>query len=564
MIKKCMNNSIGYKMKHHFKNYFKSRFCFIFLFSTLSFLTCYSQEKNPPKLVVGIVVDQFRYDLLYRYSSNFSTGGFRRILNDGYSAHRMFYNYAPTYTAPGHAAIYTGSTPAINGIAANDWYDYGKTPRYCVQDDSARSIGGSEKAGKMSPKNLKVGTWCDQLKLYTNDKSKVYTLALKDRGAILPGGSMADAAYWYDYISGRWITSSFYMDTLPYWVQKFNKDITPKKLLQNGWHLSKPASTYTYHSKDNAPWEEDAFKLGKTSFPYIFDTTTYHAMLRKTPFGNKYTTDIALELLKNEKLGMTSYTDFLGISYSSTDYVGHAFGPYSIETEDTYYQLDLDIKRLLEALDLKFGKDNFWVFMTGDHGVQDVPDFLKSNKINGGTIDEKWLHRSLDSFFVSRGLPANCISHVFNEQIYLNKEILDSNDIELEDITEKLSFLPYQNYPGIQGLYSFESLATAPLPAVIKERLIKGYYPNRSGDIAILLDPNWNTHGTKGTTHGTPYSHDAHVPFLFYGKGVKPYSSSIELEITDIAPTLSLLLGILEPNGCIGKFIPDLDYLRKK
>jgi predicted AlkP superfamily pyrophosphatase or phosphodiesterase len=525
--------------------------------------TLFSQNKNQPKLIVGIVIDQMRYDMLTRFEKNYSEGGFKRLMHRGFFAENMHFNYAPTYTGPGHASIYTGTTPAIHGIAANDWVHNGLYAMYCTQDDSAISIGVDSKSGKMSPKNLKVTTMTDQLRLFTSNKSKVIGIAIKDRGAILPAGNMANAAYWYDGKSGNWITSSWYMKSLPQWLTEFNYKKHYKRLMADNWTPLLPINKYIHLTQDSVNWEEDNFKKGVTTLPYTFNEEKNATQIRLTPFGNNFTTELAIEIMKKEEMGKGSATDFLAVSYSSTDYIGHAYGPYSMETEDCYYRLDLEMKKLLETLDSTQGKDNYWVFLTADHGVQDVPDFSRANKMHGGNVTDKELMKLVNDFLVLKTGKQNLIKEISNDQITLNKDEVAKSNLDAEKIAKLLQSMDPTNMKGINGFYAFTNMSSAPLPISIREQLINGYCPNRSGDIAILLEPNWMNHGSKGTSHGSIYSHDTHVPFIFYGKGVLPKTTAKQYNITDIAPTITYLLGTLQPNGCTGLPILELEYLRK-
>jgi predicted AlkP superfamily pyrophosphatase or phosphodiesterase len=516
------------------------------------------RTQNTPKIIVGIVVDQMRYDMLTRFQQNFGENGLKKLMRNGFFAENMHFNYCPTYTGPGHASIYTGTVPSIHGIAANDWINNGVQDMYCTQDNSVLAVGGNEEAGKMSPKNLLVTTITDQLRLFSNTKSKVIGIAIKDRGAILPAGHMANAAYWYDGKTGHWITSNYYMKSLPNWVTDFNILKRQRELMKSNWNVLLPIEKYTYRSQDNNPWEEHYFGKDVPTIPYTLRPEKYDTEIRYTPFGNTFTTEFAIAAIQNEHLGQGPTTDFLTLSYSSTDYIGHACGPYSLETEDAYYRLDSDIERLLNALDAQVGKDNYWLFMTADHGVQDVPAFSKSHNIPSGNLDDNTLKNYLNGQLLKSIGKRDIISHLKNEQIYIKKGV----SISMKDITLKLNEIHSDSIPGIRGFYEFNQIDHAPIASFIKEKIVNGYYPNRSGDIAILLNPNWISHGMKGTSHGSPYSHDTHVPFLFYGKGVHPKSSSHLYHITDIAPTLSYLLGILQPNGCIGKPIVELEYLK--
>lgn len=514
-------------------------------------------HSSKPKLVVGIVVDQMRYDLLTRFQMNYSEGGFKRLMARGFTAENMQYNYAPTITGPGHSSIYTGTTPAIHGIAANNWYEDNRNV-YCSEDTSVSAVSGTQKAGQMSPRNLLTTTVTDQLKLFTSGKSRIYGVALKDRGAILPAGHLADGVFWYDGKSGNWMTSSFYKNAFPSYITTYNKSYRIYDYMSQGWKLMKPLNKYFSNDLTN-DYEEDAFKIKSTTFPYIFKATDYNEDIKTTPYGNSMTTDISLEILKNEKLGLGITTDFLAISYSSTDYIGHSFGPYSMETEDCYYRLDAEIAKLLDALDIQLGKDNYWLFLTADHGIQDIPAMSTQMSISAGSFKNEDLTKKINHSLALKFPDQKIVAKVANDQIYLTEENIERS----EEIASYLRNTLTNYHEGIAGFFSFEHLASSSIPFEIREKLIKGYKRGRSGHISILLEPGWMTgHGPKGTTHASPYSHDSHVPFLFYGKGTQKKSSSQPYQITDIAPTLSYLLGILYPNGCIGKPIPELDYLK--
>ena len=516
------------------------------------------RKEDKPKLIVGIVVDQMRYDLLMRFQSNFGKAGFQRLLQNGFRAENMKYNYAPTVTGPGHASIYTGTTPAIHGIVGNNWLENGRRKVYCVMDTTAKNVGSEDKrAGALSPRNLYTTTVSDQIKLATNKEAKVIGIALKDRGAILPAGHMADAAYWYDKESGKWITSSYYMDSLPPWVKNVNYSQSITKYMQNGWHLLYSKDKYLAKNDDNVPWEENPFSAENTVLPYTFKAEKYNSDIRFTPFGNSITTDMAISAIKTEKLGRGSTTDFLAISYSSTDYIGHAFGPYSLEIEDCYYRLDQDMERLLKTLDEQTA-GQYWVFLTADHGVQDVPDFSIKNNVPGGRLSEDKLAKKVNSILEAKFGGSKPVIGIENEQIYLQ------NPAMADSAATFLNGLSSEEFEGIAGFYAMEHLASASITKSIREMYIDGYQRNRSGQIAIMLRPNWMTHPGKGTSHSSPYSHDIHVPFLFSGIGVKPSSSSSPYKITDIASTISFLMGILHPNGSTGTPIKELEYLNQK
>ena len=334
---------------------------------------------NRPKLVVGMVIDQMRWDYLYRYYSRYGSGGFKRLINEGFSAENTFIPYTPTYTACGHASIYTGSVPAINGIIGNDWYDpqLGRNV-YCAEDTSVTSVGSTTMAGVMSPKNMLTTTITDELRLATNFQGKVIGISLKDRGSILPAGHSANAAYWFDGQTGDWITSTFYMTKLPTWVEDYNKIKLVNKFYEKNWPTLYPIETYTQSTADDKPYEGKARGEQSPVFPHplkLYAGKNFE-MIKSTPYGNTMTLDLAKLAILSEDLGKDNITDFLAVSCSSTDYVGHMYGPNSIEAEDTYLRLDKDLAEFFDYLDSKVGKGNYLFFLSADHGAAPVPGFM--------------------------------------------------------------------------------------------------------------------------------------------------------------------------------------------
>lgn len=352
------------------------------------------QANTKPKLVVGIVVDQMRYDYLSKYYDKFSDKGFKKLINKGFNCKNTHYNYAPTYTGPGHASVYTGTTPAFNGIVANDWFvrETGRTT-YVTDDPTVETVGStSEKAGKMSPRNLLSSTIGDEMKLYSNMKSKVISISQKDRAAILPGGHLSNGSYWLDTDTGNFITSTYYKNKLPKWVSDFNARQLPQKYLSKPWKTLLPISQYTESAPDDNPYEGLYKGEDKPVFPHnlpnMYDKNDY-GVIRYTPFGNTLTKDLALAALKGENLGRGNYTDFLAISFSSTDYVGHKMGPQSVEVEDTYLRLDRDLGEIISYLEENYRKDGFLLFLTADHGAAYVPSQLMDLKMNAGYFNYK-------------------------------------------------------------------------------------------------------------------------------------------------------------------------------
>ena len=533
----------------------------------LAFITCYlllityysNAQVNRPKLVVGLVIDQMRWDYLYRFNELYGNGGFKRLLSQGFSADNTFVPYVPTYTAVGHTCIYTGSIPAISGIIGNNWFDKasGKSV-YCTDDSSVFTVGTASKAGKMSPSNLWVTTVTDELRLSNNFKSKVIGIALKDRGAILPAGHSANAAYWYD--AGKWISSTHYMNALPTWVDQFNGKDVPGKYMSKDWTTILPMSNYDLSTADDKPYENKIKGEDAVTFPHklslIPDSIKYESF-RTTPFANTYTFDFAKAAIESEKLGSNSVTDFLAVSISSTDYIGHAFGPNSVEIEDTYLRLDKDIADFLLYLDTKVGKGNYTIFLSADHAVAHIPAFLAEHKIPGGNFEDGDLKKELNQMIETNFGVSNIVQSLQNYQVYLNINELEKQGKDVAAV-KKAVIKTLQTKPFIIMAYETDKLALTNLPEPQKTMLANGYNNKRSGDIQFTLKPGYFDGGTKGTTHGLWNPYDAHIPCVFFGWGVKPGKTNRETYMTDIAPTIAAMLHIQMPSGSVGKVITEL------
>ncbi len=513
-----------------------------------------------PKLVVGIVVDQMRWDYLYRYADRYApNGGFKRLLNQGFTCENTLIPYTPTVTACGHTGIYTGSVPAIHGITGNNWYDNQlNKDMYCAQDDSVTSVGTSNELGKMSPKNLLVTTICDELRLATNFKSKVVGVALKDRGSILPAGHSANAAYWYDNKTGNWISSSYYMSDLPQWAKDLNSKKLVDKYYESNWNTLYPVNTYTQSTADDKPYENKP--LGQ-AFPYDlkrFIGKSY-STISVTPHGNSFTFDMAKAALAGEQLGQDAITDFLAISLSSPDYIGHTFGPNSVEAEDGFLRLDKDLGDFLNLLNEKVGEGQYLVFLSADHGAAHVPGFMKENKIPAGSLNNTALLAEMNKKLKEIFKADDLLIDISNLQVSLNHPVINSNNKLNEKEIRKwvIEFLTKQ--PGIEKAFELDAISTTTLPVKQKEMISNGYYPSRCGDIQFMLKPQWmEGFGNGGTTHGSWNPYDAHIPLLFYGWNIKQGKTNRETYMTDIAPTIAALLHIQMPNGNIGKVIEEV------
>jgi len=513
-----------------------------------------------PKLVVGLVVDQMRWDYLYRYYDRYQTGGFKRMLNEGFTCENTQIPYIPTVTAIGHSSIYTGSVPAIHGIAGND-FTIQATGRsmYCTDDSTVTAVGSNSAAGKMSPRNLLATTVTDELKLATNFRSKVIGIALKDRGGILPAGHVANAAYWFDDANGAWISSTYYMKDLPAWVNNFNAQKPAEKYLKQDWNTLYPINTYVQSEADNSPKHEGKF-AGAESPTFPIKTSELYkgrvGMIRSTPYGNSMTLDLAKAAIENENLGNNTVTDFLAVSLSSTDYVGHQFGPNSVEAEDTYLRLDKDLAAFFTYLDTKLGKGNYTVFLSADHGAAHNANFLIDHNVPAGIWGESatGLNKLLEDKYKLKGLVLN----MGNYQVNFNNALIKKENINEEAL--KWDCIQYlQKQPEIAYAVDMQKVQAATLPEALRTRITNGYNPDRSGSIQIILKPGWYSgHGATGTTHGTWNPYDAHIPLVFMGWGIKHGSLNRETYMTDIAPTIAALLHIQAPNGNIGKPIEEV------
>ena len=523
----------------------------------LSLIAGYSYAQTAPKkpkLIIGLVIDQMRWDNLYRYADQYSDNGFKRLLREGFSCENTMLPYTPTVTACGHTCIYTGSVPAITGITGNNWWDQDANKEvYCTDDTSYTTIGSNTKAGQMSPNRMLVTTITDELRIATNFKSKVIGIALKDRGAILPAGHSANAAYWYDGKNGNWITSSFYMNALPDWATQFNNRKVPDSLLALNWNTLYAAANYTQSTNDEENYERKFDGETTTSFPHNFDKAgdKKYGLIKSIPQGNTLTFDFAKATIEGEHLGMTGNTDFLAISCSSTDYIGHQFGPNSVENEDDYLRLDKDIADFLKFLDSKYGKGNYLLFLTADHGVAHIPGFLKQHNIPTGFIDGSFVDNLNASIKAKFGL-TKVIVDADNYQLTFNHNLLDSAKITRQTIIDYL--LPLiKKINGIANAFDIEKINTVTLPDIQKKMLSNGYYAKHCGDIQLIFEPAWIDGGPTGTTHGLWNPYDAHIPLVWFGWDITHGQSNDEVYMTDIAPTIAAMLHIQMPNGCIGK-----------
>ncbi|MFM7643233.1 MAG: alkaline phosphatase family protein [Sphingomonadales bacterium] len=529
-----------------------------------------AQTTKAPKIVVGIVVDQMCYDYLYRFQHLYTMGGFNRLMSKGTNCRNAQYNYVPTYTAPGHASIYTGTTPSNHGIVGNDWYNRDLKKTVTSVSDIRFSTVGSATGGQAAPMNLLTYTITDQLKM-ASPQSKVISISIKDRGAILPGGHLSDGTYWYDYTSGDFVTSTFYADALPSWVSRFNTKFDPPKDLRT-WRLLLPETTYLM--ADASPYEVVLTGKSSATFPYDFPAmiaagATANTLFTISPQANEILTDFAIQALENENLGQDQFTDFLCLSYSTPDIAGHAFGPFSRELEDMYARLDRELQRLFASLETRYGKDGFILFLTADHAVVPVPEMLVKMKLPGGYFFLNDRLQVLRDDFIMK-YNADLLEYEINQNIYLNLEKIDSLKLDIDEVAA-FAANELRKWPEIKTVLTLEQLRSgAAQTDYWGEILRNGYDESRSGEVIFLLQPGYLAKDLdepiahQGTSHGSAFNYDTHVPLLWYGKGIPQGLDLYEpIQIIDISATLVHLLNLQRPGSMTGKPILPLLPIKK-
>lgn len=524
--------------------------------------TASAQQSNTvaierPKLVVGIVVDQMRWDYLYRYQKRYTDGGFKRLLGEGFSCDNTMIPYVPSVTAIGHTCIYTGSVPSIHGIAGNNFVKEGKKV-YCTDDDSVKPVGTTSKAALMSPRNLWVSTIGDEMKIASNGRAKVVGVALKDRASILPAGHNPNGAFWFDDQTGCFITSSYYMDRLPKWVEAFNGKRLPEQYLSQKWNTLYPKNTYTESTTDENEYENGIREGVKATLPLnlpeLYKKYGY-GIIRNTPFGNSLTLDMAKAAIDGEQLGADDETDLLAVSCSSTDYIGHQVGTHAIETEDTYLRLDKAIADFLAYLDSKVGKGNYLVFLSADHGAMNNAAFLQDRRIPAGSWNASATAKKLNQVLAKEYPEAgDIVKTVMNYQVFFNRDVIKSKQLDFDNIKQTV-VNGLKEDPSVLYACDMAKASTESIPEEVKSRIINGYNRERSGDVVIILKPNFYAHSMKGTDHGAWNSYDTHIPLVFMGWGIKHGATTKQTFMTDIAPTIAAMLHIQAPNGCVGKAI---------
>lgn len=537
----------------------------------------FAQDK--PRLVLQITVDQLRGDMIERFSAHIGEGGFRHLLDNGVSFVNAHHRHANTETVVGHTTLSTGTDPAIHGMVANLWFDR-KTnkPFYNVQDEDYPLIGASgvdteneidptQRAATTdgrSPRNIISSTISDEIALHFGPESKIFGVSVKDRGAIAMAGH-AGEAYWFSKSEGRFVTSTFYRDTYPEWIEDWNAKGKVASFANRDWTLLREKSLYAFADRDDQPWETNMPGFGRT-FPHNWgdvDGKYFTTLLTLSPAGDEITVDFATTLIDQEQVGLDDVTDYLSVSLSSTDYVGHIFGPSSLEAEDNFAHLDRQIASLLEHVDTTVGLENTVVVLSADHGAPEHPDYLKTLGIEAGLFDFERVDTEpgfvrLEMDF---GASSELIQNFSNPYLYLDQDLISERGLD-PLVVEQTVAEELQKLPGIAYAVTSSALRNGSFPKTkISDAVLANFNPDRSGDIYVVFEPHWYVADLDGLTvasaHGSPWTYDTHVPLIFSAPNIPTQKIVRRVETVDVAPTIAAILGTKPPSGAVGVPLPE-------
>lgn len=533
------------------KSLMKASFTALFLFAGSPVSAALPGDE--PKVVVGIVVDQMRGDFIRRFSPCFTEGGFKRLVKEGANFTNANINYIPTITAPGHASVYTGTTPYFHGIISNDWYSREEKRMINVNEDYSQKSDNQEEDA--SPRKLLTSTMTDELKLATGFRSRVFGISIKDRGAILPAGKIPDGAFWYNHRNGTFISSSYYKNQSPDWLDNFNKRNSVSAMLQNPWVLSGKPGDYKIADDDNVPYEPDLFEEGDCTFPHSFDKLSDGEKFEKLPFtpsGNVILAELFKQVILKEIKNAPYNRNFVAVSFSSTDYAGHAYGPASVEVMDMYIKLDSVLADMLSFLDSNIGKGNYLLFLTADHGAVDMPEFLSKHGCDAGRLSPPEFKTRVEQFATRKFGTKAIIENISNRQIFCNYTVIDDLKMKRADVFRAFKDFLIDSVSLVATVLTRTELEGLYPSRSSENLLLNGFNLKRSGDVLFEFKPNYLFTSSKNTTHSTGYDYDTHIPIVFFGWGVKPLESNTPVYVVDIAPTVCSLLGIPFPDGNMG------------
>ena len=516
---------------------------------------------DKPRLVIGIVVEQLKYDQLEKFRDRLGDNGIKRLINEGTYYKNASFEYMLTQSAPGHATISTGTEPSFHGITSDNWYlPLRNELIYCTKDIEVNPVGGSFEAGLHSPVNLQASTFSDELEMATNKNAKVFGVGLKENSAVFSAGHAADGAYWFDNTTGTWMSSTYYIDTLPVWVNDFNAMKFSDSYLNNAWSLLRPEQDYSDCLADSNNFEAGfnsinyfPYDLKKMSSKGLFNSRNDFSLLRETPFGNSFTTSFAIRLMEKEGLGKDDVTDYLSICYSSTDNIGHRFGPSSVEMGDAILRLDEEIKILLTFLNDSLGKKNILIYFTAAHGISEIPAVLENNRIPAGYFKQNQALQLLRSYLNAVYGEGDWVKGYYERQVFLNRTLIEDARLPLEEVQKKVARFLVQ-FTGVAAAYPYSTFEANDFGNGNLKRIINNFNPQRSGDVIVTLNPGWvEKEGDYVTNHNSPYEYDSHVPLIWYGWTVNRSTVTRKVNMTDIAATLSSLCKVPYPNACTGE-----------
>ncbi len=525
------------------------------------FESTYKIPSDQPKLVVGIVVEQLREDYIDKFWNYFSDKGIKKLIINGSNFQNAHLNYSLTQSSPGYASISTGCEPSVHGIISDYWYNYLSGEKtISINDKKYKTVGVKEASESYSPLNLFTTTFSDEAKTSKGNKSKVFSMSLDPVGAVLSGGFTANSAYWFDSKEGIWVTSSYYQESLPKWLNELNDKKMPDEYLQRIW-----LPTLSNEEMKKFDYDTNLYKIGfdgiYKSFPYtyseIIKSIHNYELIKMIPEGNTLLTDLAIATLYNENIGKDEITDFLFVNYSVTEKIGLLFGPQSAEVFDTYLKLDNNIAHLINAIEDVVGKNNVIIYLTSNHGVAEIPQYSISNKMPSGIFKQHYIIALLKSYLKSIYGEGEWILDYNNQQIYLNKTLIEDSRIPLEEFQSKIiSFII--NSGGISNAISSSQFQNMIFNIGMPQKMQNSFNQKRSGDIMISLKPGWIEDIPYTTNHNSGYSYDTHVPLVFYGWKINKQQISTQVNITDIAPTISTFINTPPPPLSTGKILQNL------
>lgn len=492
-----------------------------------------SQVARRPKLLVAIVIDQFRYDYLTRFQSDYKEG-LAELMKRGAVFSQAYYEHFPTVTAIGHSTILSGATPSISGIVGNEWYDRATGKNITSVSDEGTNLIGVPEANRRgsSPHRMLVSTVADEIKIANGGKTRTVGISAKDRAAILPAGRMADGAYWFDPNTGNFVSSTWYQKALPQWADKFNGSRFADKYLNFDW---------TYEGKTVRHLDASLSKK-------------YYDELERTPIENELIESFSEAAIEGEQLGQHDGTDVLTVSFSAHDRVGHSVGPHAPEMRDLSIRTDHTIGKLLKFIDAKVGLDNVVIAFTADHGVSPLPEYLNERKMPGGRITEVSVRSTVQAVLAAKYGDGKWVVGYSGPAPYLNWDLMKEKGLNAAEV-QNTAADAVRSIPHIYRVYTRTQLLNGLILEDLIDRKVRaGFNAQRSSDLFIVAEPYY-LFEAAGTSHGTPYNYDAHVPIILMGPGIKPGRYDARAAVNDIAPTLATLVGVETPSGSVGRVL---------